>query len=114
MEKKANKIRLTKKFVINWVNKEFKRLEIDGFVATEMYNNNFRQNDLENGASYYSITLLYEGLYAGTMYFLWQMKYVENYLNNGYKLKIEFKRIGNSFVVPDSEIIYTKINLTNE
>jgi len=107
---KINKTRLTKKYVINWINQEFKRLEIKGFVATEMYNNNFRQNDLENGASYYSISLEYEGVYSGVMHFLWQMKYVEHYLNNGYKLKIEFKRIANSFVVPDSEIIYTKVN----
>lgn len=103
-------MRLTKKYILNWVNEKFKSLEINGYKAGDMYHTRFRGQDYEAGATTHIIRVYDEnGDYAFNINFLWGIKEVEYYLNNGHELNIDFNTISGSIFLADSEITYRKI-----
>lgn len=93
-------MRITKKYLIEWLNKKFIEFEITDYEVTEIRTTQYSQNQYESGACRLIISFenkkLNEDSLFHTSYFLcfYTMGYMQQAINDGYELCIKSK--GNS------------------
>lgn len=96
-------MRVTKKYLIKWVNEEFKRLEINDWEVFQIDKTRFRSQDYEEGACFLYVRFRFKENHTSTARFLcfYPLKEYEEHINNGKKLKLTF---GRSFTLTDCTI----------
>ena len=100
-------MRVTKKYLTNWINAKMKELEIPLEVQS-IEHTRLRSDDYEGGAAFYMVRMK-ELEYIGndwiiTYLIFHPMHQIESSLNAGWRLYFNPKIIGGSYILQDAEI----------
>jgi len=104
------KIRVTRKYITEWIDNKLKQLEIP-FVVKEVYTTKYRGQDYEAGAARLNITVcrINDSDATATLFCGFNLSELQDYINNkGYKLKIDFRMCAGTYFLNDSELILIK------
>jgi hypothetical protein len=104
------KIRITRKYLSDWIDNKFKELEIH-FIVKEIYTTRYRGHEYEGGAAKLNITVCRteDQTTTATMFCGMNLIEIQDYINNkGYRLKIDFNLCAGSYFLNDSELILIK------
>lgn len=109
-------MRVTKRYIENWVNAKMVELEIP-FCVKEVYKTRYTQDQYEGGASHFNISLhqINESernpmLPLVNFYIFYPMWYMQQELNSGYEFYFKPKYIENNIYLQGSEIDLRRIN----
>ncbi len=104
-------MRVTKKYLTNWINAKMKELEIP-YEVQAIDHTRLRSDDYEGGAAIYVVRMKdigYEGQEWAMVYLIFStMRQIEYNLNNGWRLYFNPKIIGGTYILQDAEIGLTK------
>jgi hypothetical protein len=101
-------MRITKRYLKEWLIKEFTRLEINTLVG-EVERSNFTGNQYEAGAWWIRIAIGIKPCITH-LYIYYPLSYLQKELNNGYELFLDLK---NGSYLNDAEINIRKKSFLN-
>lgn len=100
-------MRITQRYLKEWLVKEFERLKIE-YPIGEIYRTHCTQNQYECGAAYFIIKFG-EFPCLGSIFIFYPISYLQEELNNGYELFLELK---SQYSLSDAQINIRKSNKT--
>lgn len=107
--------RITYKYLVQFLNEEFKRFEITEFEVVKVERTHHRDCDYEAGAT--KLLIHFEPkdkskkhpLINGIFYCFYFVKELQWYVDNGYKLKLDFAYRSSRMMLCDLELNVTKL-----
>jgi hypothetical protein len=109
MEKQI-KGRLTLEKFKEFVNSEFKRVELDGYECTRVERTNYSQDQYEGGACRLVVFFKHkENDYEGHFPCFYPLKYYQKSINNGDKMVLQFQYRSTKTWMQDLEVELKKI-----
>lgn len=84
-------MRITQRYLKEWLSEEFKRLEIE-YTIKEIYKTRLRPNEYEAGAAHFIIRAgLLNSTFDFSVFVPYPLYYLQKELNNGYELIFKLK-----------------------